>query len=149
MSAPSFNHVSVTCADFERSMTFYHELLGLPILDQGETAGEELETVIGFKNPRLRFAELGFGEGGFLELFEYLQPRGTPTASRTCDPGDVHFCLTVDDIDAVYARLTEAGVTTRSAPVRLGGGNWKGAGVFYAVDPDGVTVELIGFPETS
>jgi glyoxylase I family protein len=149
MKVTGFNHVSVTCADLDRSIAFYHGLLGLEILDQGETSGKDLETIIGFEGARLRFAELGFPGGGFLELFEYLVPRGTVSSSRTCDSGDVHFCLTVDDIDDAYARLTEAGVTLRSTPVRLGGGNWKGAGVFYAVDPDDVTIELIEFPEGS
>lgn len=148
MKTPVFNHVSVTCADFERSLAFYHELLGLPILDQGEVSSEEIEAVVGMEDVRLRFAEIGFGEGGFLELFEYLNPRGEPVRSRTCDPGDVHFCLTVDDVDGVFERLTAAGVTTRSpAPVRIGRGDWKGAGAFYCVDPDGVTIEIIEFPE--
>jgi catechol 2,3-dioxygenase-like lactoylglutathione lyase family enzyme len=147
VSIPIFNHVSVTCADFERSLAFYHELLELPILEQGELSNPDVEKVIGLGPVRLRYAEIGFGEGAFLELFEYLEPRGTPVSSRTCDPGDVHFCLQVDDVDAIHERLTAAGVTTRSAPVRLSGGEWKGAGAFYAVDPDGVTVELIEFPE--
>ena len=148
MSTPVFNHVSVTCADFERSLAFYHELLELPILDQGEVSNEDIEAVIGMSDVRLRFAEIGFGAGGFLELFEYVQPRGTPVSSRTCDPGDVHFCLTVEDVDAVFERLTAAGVETRSpAPVRLSDGGWKGAGAFYCSDPDGVTIEIIEFPE--
>jgi catechol 2,3-dioxygenase-like lactoylglutathione lyase family enzyme len=128
-------------------MSFYHDLLGLEVIDQGETSGQELEAVVGFASARLRFAELAFPGGGFLELFEYLEPRGTPASSRTCDSGNVHFCLDVDDIDDAYAQLTEAGVTTRSTPVRLSSGEWKGARVFYAVDPDGVTIELIQFPE--
>lgn len=148
MSTPVFNHVSVTCADFDRSLAFYQGLLELPILDQGEVSNENLEAVIGMTDVRLRFAEIGFGEGGFLELFEYLRPRGEPVSSRTCDPGNVHFCLTVEDVDAVFERLTAAGVTTRSsAPVRLSGGDWKGAGAFYCLDPDGVTIEIIEFPE--
>ncbi len=148
MSTPVFNHVSVTCADFDRSLAFYHELLGLPILDQGETGNADLEAVIGMRDLRLRFAEIGFGAGGFLELFEYLSPRGEPVRSRTCDPGNVHFCLQVEDVGAVFERLTAAGVTTRSAaPVRLSGGEWKGAGAFYCLDPDGVTIEILEFPE--
>jgi catechol 2,3-dioxygenase-like lactoylglutathione lyase family enzyme len=147
MSVPAFNHVSVTCADLDRSLAFYHELLGLPILSQGEVSGDELEAVIGMSDVRLRFAEIAFSDAGFLELFEYLQPQGEAVSPRTCNPGAVHFCLTVDDVEAVHARLTAAGVTTRSAPVTLNRGSWKGAGVFYAVDPDGVTVELIEFPE--
>jgi catechol 2,3-dioxygenase-like lactoylglutathione lyase family enzyme len=141
----AFNHVSVTCADLDRSLAFYHGLVGLPILDQGEVASADHRAIIGLGDVRMRFAELDLG-GGFLELFEYLEPRGTPAASRTCDPGNAHFALTVDDAEAVYQRLTGAGVTTRSAPVTLSGGAWRGARAFYSLDPDGVTVEFIEFP---
>ncbi len=148
MSAPIFNHVSVTCADFDRSLAFYHELIGLPIIDQGEVSSGELKAIIGLGDVRLRFAELDLDGGGrFLELFEYLRPRGQPVASRTCDHGNVHFALTVDDIEAIHARLTAAGVVTRSAPVTLKRGEWRGARVFYSLDPDGVTVEFIEFAD--
>lgn len=142
-----FNHVSVTCADFDRSMAFYRDLVGLPVMSEGEVSSAELERIIGLGEVRLRFAELELGGGGFLELFEYLQPRGESVRSRTCDPGNVHFAFEVDDIDAVHARLRAAGMTTRSEPVTLARGDWRGARVFYSLDPDGVTVEFIEFPQ--
>lgn len=145
MTARAFNHVSVTCADLDRSLAFYHVLLGLPILDQGEVSSRDLDAIIGMDDVRLRFAELDLGGGAFVELFEYRNPRGKAVASRTCDPGTVHFALAVDDIDEAYRRLADAGVRTRSAPVTLTSGDWKGARVFYSLDPDGVTVELIEF----
>lgn len=148
MSRPVFNHVSVTCSDFDRSLAFYHDLVGLEISSQGLNSSPELNAIIGLGEVRLRFAELDLGNGGFLELFEYLQPRGQVAGSRTCDHGNVHFAVTVDDIDQIYRRLIDAGVTTRSAPVTLARGDWKGARVFYSVDPDGVTVEFIQFPDT-
>jgi catechol 2,3-dioxygenase-like lactoylglutathione lyase family enzyme len=152
MNAPLFNHVSVTSADFERSMAFYHELLGLPIIEQGEIADSPIHNrVIGLGEVHLRYAELDLsnGAGVFLELFEYLEPRGEAVASRTCDFGNVHFAVTVDDIDETWEKLDAAGVTTRSAPVEVTGGEWVGAKAFYALDPDGVTVEFIQFPEKS
>jgi catechol 2,3-dioxygenase-like lactoylglutathione lyase family enzyme len=145
VSSPAFNHVSVTCSDFDRSMSFYHELLGLPIIEQGEFASDIHDELIGMTDVRLRLAELGFAEGGFLELIEYLRPQGEPVSSRTCDPGNVHLCLTVPDVDAVFERLDAENVVIRSpAPVRLRGGEWEGSGAFYCLDPDGVTVEIIG-----
>jgi catechol 2,3-dioxygenase-like lactoylglutathione lyase family enzyme len=147
VSAPAFNHVSVTCADLDRSLHFYHQLVGLPILDSGEVASPDHTTIIGLGEVRLRFAELALGDNAFLELFEYVEPRGVPAPSRTCDPGNTHFAVTVGDIRATYGTLTEAGVATRSAPVTLSRGAWRGAHVFYALDPDGVTVEFIEFPE--
>jgi glyoxylase I family protein len=144
VSSPVFNHVSVTCSDFDRSLAFYNDLLGLPILEQGEFANDVLDELIGMTDVRLRIAELGFAEGGFLELIEYLRPQGEATSSRTCDPGNVHFCLTVADIDTVFERLDAAKVVVRSsAPVPLRG-DWEGKGALYCVDPDGVTVEIIG-----
>jgi catechol 2,3-dioxygenase-like lactoylglutathione lyase family enzyme len=147
MSAPFFNHVSVTCSDFDRSMAFYRDLVGLAVLSEGEVASDELRQVIGLGPVRLRFAELDLGGGTFLELFEYLRPRGEAVSSRTCDSGDVHFAVVVEDIDEAHERLTAAGVQTRSAPVTIGRGEWNGARVFYSLDPDGVTVEFIQFPE--
>lgn len=146
MSAPLFNHVSVTCADFDRSMAFYRDLVGLPVLSEGEVSSDELRQIIGLGEVQLRFAELDLGSGTFLELFEYLQPRGQAVRSRTCDPGDVHFAVVVDDIEEVHERLTAAAVQTRSAPVTIGRGEWNGARAFYSLDPDGVTVEFIEFP---
>jgi GMP synthase-like glutamine amidotransferase len=105
-----------------------------------------LEQVIGLGPLRLRFAEVAIGDGGFLELFEYLEPQGNPVQSRTCDPGNVHFAVEVDDIDATHRSLTEAGLVTRSRPVLITSGDWIGARALYALDPDGVTVECIEFP---
>lgn len=151
MSPPVFNHVSVTCSALDRSLAFYHGLVGLPILDQGEISSSPVhDAVIGLGPVRLRFAELDLsgGAGVFLELFEYLEPRGEPVGSRTCDSGNVHFGLTVEDVEALWKRLDDAGVVTRSEPVEVTGGGWAGAKVFYALDPDGVTVEFIQFTES-
>jgi len=140
------NHVSVTCADLDRSLDFYVGLLGLRVMSRGERMSDVLTQVIGLGPVRIRFAELAIGEGGFLELFEYVEPRGAPVASRTCDPGNVHFAIEVDDIEATHRRLTEAGATTRSPPVLITSGDWIGGRAFYSVDPDGVTVECLALP---
>jgi catechol 2,3-dioxygenase-like lactoylglutathione lyase family enzyme len=146
VTAPRFNHVAVTCTDLDSSLAFYRDLVGLAVLDQGELSSRELNAVIGLGEVRLRFAELDLCGQGFLELLQYRQPRGEPKSSRTCDPGNVHFALVVAEIDTVHRRLVGAGVTTRSAPVTIARGEWRGARVFYALDPDGVTVEFIELP---
>jgi catechol 2,3-dioxygenase-like lactoylglutathione lyase family enzyme len=142
----NLNHVSVTTADLDRSLAFYVDLLGLSVMGTGQTTSRELEEIIGLGPVDLRWAELDLGAGQFLELFEYVSPRGQATQSATADPGSVHFALAVTEIDSIYDRLGAAGVVTRSAPIELKGGDWKGARALYALDPDGVTVELIEFP---
>lgn len=142
----AFNHVSVTTASLDRALDFYAGIVGLTVLGSGETDAEHVRLQTGFPDLRLRWSELSLGRGQVLELFEYLTPRGTPLHARTCDPGCVHFAIEVADLDGLYARLVETGVRTRSEPVLIRTGNWKGAKALYALDPDGVTVEFVQDP---
>jgi glyoxylase I family protein len=139
------NHVSVTTADLDRSLGFYRDLLGLRQLGRGETASPQLAKIIGLGPVRLRWAELAIDGDRFLELFRYLQPDGSPLRQRTSDLGCMHFALSVSDLDQLYERLLEGGFAPRSKPVELLEGDWTGARVTYAPDPDGATVELIEF----
>ena len=77
-----------------------------------------------------------------LELYEYIQPRGTPADVRTNNPGSVHLCLYVDDAREVFATLSARGVKFRSPPIDLDAGPNVGGVSMYMVDPDGITIEL-------
>jgi lactoylglutathione lyase len=143
MRVTALNHVSVTVKDLDQSLRFYRDLLSLTQLGRGEIAAPHLDRIIGLGHVRLRWAELDLGGGQILELFQYLEPAGSPLVQRTADPGSVHLALNVADIHQVHAHLTSAGITTRSEPVQIPAGNWAGAWSAYVVDPDGVTVELV------
>ena len=85
--------------------------------------------------------------GQVLELIEYVEPRGDPARPQANDPGAMHISMRVPDIAAVHARLSDAGVETRTDPIAITDpGPWHGAKAFYASDPDGVTIELIQTP---
>ena len=58
----------------------------------------------------MRYAELDLGGGQLLEVIEYVTPQGTPLAQRPCDPGASHLALRVEDVDALWERLSAAGV---------------------------------------
>lgn len=144
MRALRLDHVSVTCAELERSLAFYRDLLGLRVIEQGESAEPELATITGLAGARIRFADLDTGAGQVLELIEYADPPGAPLRARTCDPGATHLAFRVEDVVKAHRALTDAGVTTRSRPVEVTEGiSWAGSRCFYALDPDGVTVEFI------
>ena len=142
----ALNHVSITTADLDRSLSFYHDLLRLPLIGRGETDADHLRLITGFPEVRLRWAELTLGRGQILELFEYVVPTGERLTQRTCDPGSVHIAFATDDLGSAYARLQAAGTPTRSSPVTISSGDWAGAASLYAVDPDGVTIELVQLP---
>lgn len=147
MNGPRLDHVSVTCADLERSIAFYRDALGLPFLGRGEAAEPELSVVSGHPGTRIRWGELDLGGGQILELVEYLEPKGVALEQRTHDAGSGHIGLAVEDIDALHGRLVELGAAVRSEPVTLTEeGDWNGVRTLYLTDPDGVTIELVERP---
>lgn len=141
------NHVSVTVGELDRALAFWHGLLGLTISGLGEVAYPHLDEIVGIAPTRIRWAELDLEGGMLLELFQYLEPDGTRLDQRPWDAGAVHICLEVGGLDQLVTRLQEAGVVTRSkGAVQIPFGDWEGFRSIYAVDPDGVTVELLERP---
>ena len=140
------NHVSITVSDLDASISFYNGLLGLRLLGRGDASGSHLDQITGFPDVDLRWAELEVGNQ-ILELFQYRRPAGESVQSRTCDNGNVHIAFEVTGIDDVFRRLTAAAVICRSPPITIPIGDWSGTRCFYAVDPDGVTIELLELPE--
>lgn len=144
MSGPRLHHVSVTCSDLDRSITFYGGLLELPLLGRGESDGPELSTITGLPGTRVQWAEFDLGGGQVLQLLEYMSPRGERVRQRTNDAGSGHIGFSVDDVDVMHRRLVEGGAVVRSEPIALTEeGEWHGVRTMYALDPDGVTVELV------
>jgi len=141
------DHVSVTSADLDRSVAFYCDLLGLPLIGRGESDEPELGAILGEPGVRLLWAEVDLGGGQLLELLQYLSPDGEALTPDPARPGGTHVGLRVADIDAMHARLSRAGVPLRSKPVEIQEeGGWRGVRCVYASDPDGVTIELVERP---
>jgi diaminopimelate decarboxylase len=141
------DHVSVTCADLDRSVWFYGTVLGLPLRGRGRSDGPELSVLIGLEGVVLEWAEFRLGNDQILELLRYVSPEGRPVVQRPCDPGSGHVAFEVDAIDPIDARLRAAGLEPRSAPVTIDEpGDWFGCRCLYVADPDGFTIELLERP---
>ena len=147
MGVTRLNHVSITVADLDRSLAFWHDLLGLSLRGRGVSQAAHLEAIIGLGPIRVEWAELELPGGQMLELFRYLEPSGGVLQPAPNDAGATHICLEVEDLDAMVARMRAAAVPMRSdAPVRIAAGDWAGWRDLYVSDPDGVTVELSAAP---
>ena len=136
------HHTSLTVGDLERSVAFYTNL-GLEVVLRQTPGGTYLQKITGFPDAHIKQAHLSLPGGGHrLELFEYVSPTGLPVRSRNCDPGNTHLAFVVDDLDAVYERLSRQDVEFVSPPVTVDDGANVGAKALYLRDPDGFTVEL-------
>jgi len=150
MRTLGLDHVSLTVADLDRSVAFYHDLLGIPILGRGEETASGASSISGLKGAHFLFVDLDLGSGQILELLQYLRPKSTRRSRREYDRGSGHVGLRVDDLKAVLSRARRAGFEPRADPVELEDPAWwRGAICVYLVDPDGVTVELVQRPESA
>jgi glyoxylase I family protein len=145
--ASGIDHVGVTSSNLERSLAFYCDLLGMIVIDQGVEESAEMARLLGVDGVAFEFADLDSGDGRVFELLRYRRPEGTAApAPRPFDPGTPHLAVRVADLDAVAARLAEAGVTmiSRAAlAIDAPGTPWDGGRYLLTRDPDGVIVELV------
>lgn len=131
----------------ERSLFFWHELLGLRLLGRGTVEYEHLDRIVGLADTRIEWAELEVPGGGMVELFRYHRPAADRAISAVNSPGAVHICFEVVGLDGILARLHAAGVESMyPEAVEIPIGGWKGYRDVYVRDPDGVTVELTQRP---
>jgi len=143
-------HVNVNCSELARSLRFYRDLVGLTPLVHTKPAPQD---GAGFGLPgRVQWdAHLLHDARGPLgpavDLLEWKQPppAGKPAAEANM-LGMFRLCLSVPDVDAVYARLVAAGVPCLSPPVEAPISADLAVRFFCARDPDGTAIEFIQAP---
>lgn len=147
------NHVNVVVSDMAHSLAFYVGLLGMRVTFEADLTGEWIETVSGLPGVSARcvFCQPP-GGGTRFELLQYRTPPGVtlPETSLANTLGLRHVALEVDDLDALYVRLAEAGVPFVSPPIPV---PFSVVGVrkrlCYLRDPDGALVEIAEYvPDT-
>jgi catechol 2,3-dioxygenase-like lactoylglutathione lyase family enzyme len=133
MSVFVFDHVGLSVADLDLQRDFYGRALGLT----------EIEERVEMPEEQVRTSILRSDSGLRIELIE----RGGSTPQEFSDPldgaatqGYFHWALDVEDLDAVFAYLLNAGATEVSAPASAAR---AGARFAYVKDPEGNLIELI------
>ena len=136
----SFGHVGHCVTDLERSRRFYVELFGFEFLNEIEVPDTPSDRLLRVPAPvGLRAAYLR-KDGFTLELMEFRRAGNPAAAERVVNqPGLTHLSFSVDDVDAVAARVAELGGEVLSD-------THIGTAVFLR-DPDGQLIEL--FPNSS
>ena len=134
-----FHHVAIRARDFDVSVRFYTQGLGLRVHFQGSVPGlvdraAYLDTRDG------RFVEI-FGPGS---LVQAEGPRRAPEEAVR-EGAVLHFCLRATDVDASYHRAIAAGGVSRLAPVarRLCEDPVTDMRVAFVVGPSGEVIELL------
>jgi lactoylglutathione lyase len=138
------HHFGVTVSDVERSVAFYRDLLGLELIRISDRANlPSYDKILGYADVRLRIAILQHPVNEFvLELVQYMNPPSEPREQENRYVGAAHCAFEVDDVDAVYQRLTEAGHGAIHPPTDVVRDGQRVARAMYALDPDGISIEM-------
>ncbi|HEX4949754.1 MAG TPA: VOC family protein [Blastocatellia bacterium] len=145
VDAPGF-----TVSDADRSAEFFQQVLSFEKVSDIEVTGTEYEHLQGVFGVRMRIVRMRLGDE-FLELTEYLAPKGRPIPAdtRSNDRSFQHIAIIVSDMDKAYQTLRKHKVTHASTgPQRLPDWNKNAGGIkaFYFKDPDGHALEILAFP---
>ncbi|MCP4751913.1 MAG: VOC family protein [Proteobacteria bacterium] len=136
----AIHHTAISTPDLDRLKTFYCDLLGFEVESEfGWPVGiKESDSILGLKDTAAKVAMLKLGDFR-LELFQFSSPEPKPSDPNrpVVDHGLTHLAFAVEDIQAEYDRLVEAGMTFHCPPTNIG------AVVTYGRDPDGNVVELM------
>lgn len=136
------HHVAISTPNLERIIAFYRDYVGAEVVYEGgwKRGSDIIDTIVGLKNSEAKQAMLKIGNA-YLEFFEYVSPAGNPK-----DPnygvnhhGYTHFAFDVTDIDVVYNRLVQGGMTFHCPPPKFEGSAIRAT---YGRDPDGNVVEI-------
>jgi len=140
----SAEHFSFTVSKLEDTLHFFCDLLGLKATPIMEIEVEDVAKIIGIPGLSLRSSLVQVPGSLYIELIEYVKPKGKAVDMSTSNPGIAHIALAVDNIDRMYEDLSKKGVKFVSRPIQapplVGDGMWA---VCYLRGPDGITVELI------
>src|SRR5262245_30290180 len=109
-----FQHTTVSVADVNKSLAFYRDLLGFPVLGR-LTYKNKVGLVIDF---------LDIGNNGLLEIFSFTNAPVKPTEFIYNDlqVGMRHVGFKVKSVDATAERLKKAGVEFFLEPLNATGG---------------------------
>jgi lactoylglutathione lyase len=138
------HHTGLQVADLDRSLGYYRDLLGLEVVAERHVEGTYIGELVGYEGVSIRVAYLRLPGGDhLLELLEYENVERHAVDTRTANPGTAHTCFVVEDLPGLCSRLEAAGFGFVNAPLRPTHGPNKGRLAVYAIDPDGIRVELI------
>ncbi len=140
------HHTGLVVSDLERSIAFYHDVLGLEFYNEPTPwfTGPGLATGVGVPGAELRQVTLWAGPSSTVELLEYRNPPQTATQPIPNNQlGAAHICFTVDDVHGKKSQLEDRGVRFYGDVNVVDDGPLSGWRWVYFSDPDGLTLELV------
>jgi catechol 2,3-dioxygenase-like lactoylglutathione lyase family enzyme len=146
-AGPSLHHTAIAVHDLDRSIAFYRDTFGGEVEAIIEDIDDvEVAQLHALESARFTLAFVRFGPTR-LELFQFALPQdGREIEARAHDFGIRHICFEIEDVQATYERLSDAGVRFTRPPHTIADGDAAGTVLAFCFDPDGNRVEILQPP---
>ena len=125
MQLESIHHVAIICSDYQRSKSFYSEILGLKILAENYRENRDSYKL-----------DLALPNGGQIELFSFPSP--PPRMNNPEAQGLRHLAFVVSSVESAANELQANGIDVE--PIRVD--EFTGKRFTFFKDPDGLPLEL-------
>jgi catechol 2,3-dioxygenase-like lactoylglutathione lyase family enzyme len=137
----AYRHTGVNVTHLGRAIDFYCDLLGLTLVERRTEQGRYIDGLTGLEGVLLHWAKVGSPDGILIELVQFASKKHIKPSKRRdyATIGCNHLCFTIQGIEKLYAKLTEAGV--RCHPIQQDPPGKVRNMVCY--DPDGTIIELV------
>ena len=143
----AIHHIGITVESVETTLAFWKSFLGVEPRWRQILDGPYLPDVTGYPGINLDASFIDLPGGIVLEILDYQVADKSPNDMATANPGNVHICFRVNDIDSAWQRAMDSGATpTSPGPVEVTIGPNQGAKACYLRDPNGITIELFQPP---
>jgi catechol 2,3-dioxygenase-like lactoylglutathione lyase family enzyme len=135
------DHTAIAVADTERSLNFYHGLLGFRVVGESLNYGPEQDHLNHVFGSKVRITSIRSPAGPGIELLEYLSPRNARPMPRDTTAADIWSVATtvmVPDLTAAVAALSAKAIEFISTgPQDIMPLGEEGERGILARDPDG------------
>jgi glyoxylase I family protein len=128
-SARGVHHMALICDDVERTIQFYQELLGFPLVELMENRDYKGSTHLFFD----------IGNDNLLAFFDFPGLGLKPGIEALGGVQHIAISTTPENLERIKARLEERGITY------LGPDRGVTTSIYFK-DPDGIQIELIAEP---
>jgi catechol 2,3-dioxygenase-like lactoylglutathione lyase family enzyme len=135
-------HLGLVVSNIDKSLEFYHDLLGLHIQGKTDEKGSFISKILSHENVELKTVKLSADDNSTrIELLQFKNPKNVKTKKNDLfEPGLTHFSLTVKNLDELYLRLKNLKIEFNYPPIISPNGTLK---VAFCRDFEGNYVELI------
>jgi catechol 2,3-dioxygenase-like lactoylglutathione lyase family enzyme len=132
--------------NIESSISFYGDVLGLQVHDQGKNTPGAIESKGTTNGKSVRWAVLRSKAGFCLKLVSPSNSEILPAAPWMMQRiGFTHAAFGVENLGGYYLRLKDQ-VNFKSPPTPVNAGPHKGGQAVYLTSPEGITLEFIDSP---